>query len=120
MFRQDCVVTNPFCVIGFDIIQSPRIAVRSLTSRSALFSLQTGLSRIKAPHLRLLCPIYSREDSLGSLDIVLNLHKMCWCACKGGQIAGLLRPRSFLNKLRNALYAVKCVSGTGAIYDSVL
>jgi hypothetical protein len=81
---KDCIETNPLCVIGFDIIQSSNQPITKnngviLTSRSARY--QTGLSRIKAPHSHSLCPIYSREGSSGSLDIVLNHHKMGWSAC---------------------------------------
>jgi len=47
--------------------------------------------------------IYSIVGSSGSLDIFLNHHKMGWCACSRGKIRGLLPPRSFLNKLRNAV-----------------
>ncbi len=49
---------------------------------------------------------YSIEGNSGSMDIVTSPQVCCLCLLQG-RVAGLLRPRPFLNKLSNALVSRK-------------
>ncbi len=53
------------------------------------------------------CLFYSIEGSSGSLDIVKSPHIVLSVFLFQGRVAGLLRPRPFLNKLSNALVSRK-------------
>ncbi len=72
-----------------------------------LFYANWTQSRINSLTLSCLkCLFCSIEDGSGSLDTVQSPNKCCLCLFQG-RVAGLLRPRPFLNKLSNALASRK-------------
>ncbi len=87
IFHHQCdfIVTNLFINPKFDIIQSPRITcVIFWHPRSAPISIANWIIKNKGTSTQrssFCAQLYSTEGSSGSLDIVLNHHKMGCSAC---------------------------------------